>query len=599
MSADRIDRLRLARAGLRLVLLGLLVIGVHNGAAAGKYSDCCEPHVYKGCDEPVCKNYVCGFDPSCCTVTWDSICAEEANLACSTCGGNPNCGNDALDPGEQCDDGNIFDGDGCGSTCTLEPACDCCLPDPQGAPYCNSPPCRQAVCAVHPECCQVSWTAACADAAGRLCSCCIPNCGNGTVDAGEQCDDGALVDGDGCSSFCRYEICGNGFIDLHETCDDGNTTSGDGCSSNCQDEACGNGTIDVNEQCDDGNTEGTDDCTQYCMFAICGDGIPHYFSPSGSATEQCDDGNASNGDDCSNDCHDARCGDGFQKVQPPEMEQCDDGNQQNGDGCSATCKIEPACDCCVEDPAGATGCNEAACQGTVCAIDAFCCNGSWDSICATEANSLCACCSDHCGNWTLNPGEECDDGNLTDGDGCSSTCTNEPACDCCVEDPAGAPECNDQVCRDKVCASHPLCCSSAWDSACAAAAAQDCTCCGSLPGDIDGDGTPDTQDNCVWTYNPGKGVALFAGVVRALDRQTFGWTKPQTVVWVRGPLEQVADYAYEGVGIISQGSTTIQAPQEPQPGEGLYWLLRPMCPSASWSSGGATEVPGARDAALP
>lgn len=32
----------------------------------------------------------------------------------------PACGNYVLDPGEQCDDGNPFSGDGCSSTCVLE-----------------------------------------------------------------------------------------------------------------------------------------------------------------------------------------------------------------------------------------------------------------------------------------------------------------------------------------------------------------------------------------------------------------------------------------------------------------------------------------------
>jgi cysteine-rich repeat protein/probable HAF family extracellular repeat protein len=31
------------------------------------------------------------------------------------------CGNSVVDPGEQCNDGNILDGDGCSATCTLEP----------------------------------------------------------------------------------------------------------------------------------------------------------------------------------------------------------------------------------------------------------------------------------------------------------------------------------------------------------------------------------------------------------------------------------------------------------------------------------------------
>ena len=33
-----------------------------------------------------------------------------------------------------------------------------------------------------------------------------PVCGNGIIESGEQCDDGNLVDGDGCSSTCQIEI---------------------------------------------------------------------------------------------------------------------------------------------------------------------------------------------------------------------------------------------------------------------------------------------------------------------------------------------------------------------------------------------------------
>jgi len=62
-------------------------------------------------------------------------------------------------------------------------------------------------------------------------------CGNGTVDSGEQCDDGNTTNGDGCSSTCMTETagstCGNGILEGTEQCDDGNTTNGDGCSSTC------------------------------------------------------------------------------------------------------------------------------------------------------------------------------------------------------------------------------------------------------------------------------------------------------------------------------------------------------------------------------
>lgn len=63
-------------------------------------------------------------------------------------------------------------------------------------------------------------------------------CGDMLVDteAGEVCDDGNTVGGDGCSADCRSnEECGNGIRDLAtgEACDDGNTLDGDGCPGDC------------------------------------------------------------------------------------------------------------------------------------------------------------------------------------------------------------------------------------------------------------------------------------------------------------------------------------------------------------------------------
>ena len=65
-----------------------------------------------------------------------------------------------------------------------------------------------------------------------------PRCGNGTLEGAEACDDGNLVDGDGCSAACLVEPCGNGVLDPTEDCDDGNHASGDGCSAACTFEAC-------------------------------------------------------------------------------------------------------------------------------------------------------------------------------------------------------------------------------------------------------------------------------------------------------------------------------------------------------------------------
>ena len=117
------------------------------------------------------------------------------------------CGNGVLDPGEQCEDGNLVNGDGCDSNCT-----------PTG-------------------------------------------CGNGVVTAGEQCDDGNLTAGDGCSATCTTEgVCGDGVVGPGEQCDDGNLADGDGCDSNCTPTACGNGVVTAGEQCDDGTANGVDVC---------------------------------------------------------------------------------------------------------------------------------------------------------------------------------------------------------------------------------------------------------------------------------------------------------------------------------------------------
>jgi cysteine-rich repeat protein len=106
----------------------------------------------------------------------------------------------------------------------------------------------------------------------------IPLCGDGNVDymAGEECDDGNLMAGDGCSAACSIEAaatCGDGVLDLvnDEECDDGDTKAGDGCSPACQLEqvgqACGNGMTQAPEVCDDANTINGDGCNPTCNLA--------------------------------------------------------------------------------------------------------------------------------------------------------------------------------------------------------------------------------------------------------------------------------------------------------------------------------------------
>ena len=49
------------------------------GPGAG---DCCQSNGTPGCEDPDCCQIVCAIDPFCCDVTWDSICAGEAEDLC-------------------------------------------------------------------------------------------------------------------------------------------------------------------------------------------------------------------------------------------------------------------------------------------------------------------------------------------------------------------------------------------------------------------------------------------------------------------------------------------------------------------------------------
>jgi len=119
-----------------------------------------------------------------------------------------------------------------------------------------------------------------------------PVCGDGRVQAGEQCDDGNTVDGDGCQSTCQPTptdslVCGDGKVQQGEACDDGNRVDGDGCQSTCQltpadaapYAACGNGKREATEACDDGNTVEGDGCESNCALSPmaveqCGGSLP-------------------------------------------------------------------------------------------------------------------------------------------------------------------------------------------------------------------------------------------------------------------------------------------------------------------------------------
>ncbi len=154
-------------------------------------------------------------------------------------------------------------------------------------------------------------------------------CGNGEVEAGEECDDGGHSVS--CDDDCTVAECGDGHHNpaAGETCDDGNDVDTDGCPSTCRLASCGDGLVHEGvEDCDGGET---DVCNDDCTASACGDGTLNV-----TAGEVCDDGNMDNDDACPA-CADASCGDGFVWAG---NETCDDGNVNDGDGCDAGCQVE-------------------------------------------------------------------------------------------------------------------------------------------------------------------------------------------------------------------------------------------------------------------
>ncbi len=239
-------------------------------------------------------------------------------------------------------------------------------------------------------------------------------CGNGVLDANEQCDDGNTVGGDGCSKTCQVEdgytcptpgkpciksaICGDGILTSPEVCDDGNTVGGDGCSADCSAVEpgwscrvpgkkcvpdCGDGKVELGKQCDDGNTNSGDGCSSTCLIEP---GWSCTGSPSVCTQAVCGNGIVEAGElcDCGND----------PKNLPSGCEGVNGLFYGDGKGCSKTCTKEPSCQ---------------------------------------DANGNTQACSSTCGDGNLDPGEQCDDGNLVNGDGCSSTCQIENGFTCTTQ----------------------------------------------------------------------------------------------------------------------------------------------------------------------
>lgn len=441
--------------------------GVNDGAYGGCNSNCTEaPRCSDGevngaieaCDDGN-TNPGDGCSSDCLVV--------EAGFACPN-GGTPcvalaACGNGVLDVGEACDQGNntgVYGG--CNTDCTLASRCGDGSVDQSAGEVCDD---RNSISADGCSAsCDIVETGYACPTPGEPCTL-MSQCGNNILDTGEQCDDG-INDGTygGCNANCTLASrCGDGALDsiAGEACDDGNEVGGDGCNARCVavetgyvctvvggpcvfGETCGDGRLQQGEACDDGNSVEGDGCSALCLR----EPGQNCSSASLCASNVCVGGTCACVDD--SDCFDTAicnvlvspttcepanlCGNG--RLEAGEF--CDDGSTAAGDGCSATCLLELGQTCIANG-----ACASQLCEGScVCDDNADCSAGKVCDV--TESPNRCED-EDTCGNGAIEAGERCDDGAAIAGDGCNEGCLVEMGFSC-----AEASECATGSC-DGVC----------------------------------------------------------------------------------------------------------------------------------------------------
>jgi len=259
------------------------------------------------------------------------------------------------------------------------------------------------------------------------------------------CDDGNPCTDDACSP-----VTGCTFVPNNEPCSDGSECSvADQCSQGwCLPGGppdCSDGNLCTDDECDPvlgcvnpNNSEPCDDGNECTVDDVCGDG-----QCKGGGFLDCDDGNV-----CTNDSCDEMAG----CKHTNNSVDCEDGNAcTTGDVCVAgVCTTGPGTLECADDNACTDdGCNpDVGCifvnngdpceDGDVCTDNDLCSGGSCKSggpkVCPDDGNTCTiekcevpgGCTADIllncCGNGIKEGGEDCDDGNQVNGDGCNADC---------------------------------------------------------------------------------------------------------------------------------------------------------------------------------
>ena len=325
------------------------------------------------------------------------------------------CGDKIITAPEECDDGNTTPGDGCDAckfSCVSADAARNCTPTDacKGKGTCND---TTHVCAPGTP---LADGAACGS--GQVCKggTCIPaTCGDGIVEQGEDCDFAAANGaGSGCEVTCKFSCtkqpescvtqdlcagtsaCTSVTVSGHagQKCVVGTPPqNGTPCPNNgtcsggsCRTALCGNGTLDNGEQCDFGTLNGPGTgCETNCTFSCTK--VPN---------------SCPNADACS-----------------PQTQACVSVvvSGKTGQKCQAGTQLA-SCAACGTGAVCATG----RCSTSICGDG--CVDAAKGEQCEppNTANCDATCHNIICGDGIRQTGEQCDDGNVVNLDGCDATC---------------------------------------------------------------------------------------------------------------------------------------------------------------------------------
>lgn len=233
---------------------------------------------------------------------------------------------------------------------------------------------------------------------------CDPDLGIRHLADNSLCDDGVACTNDscdpetGCSSTPNNAACNDNVACTTDACGPG------GCTNTPDDAACDDGVACTTDTCGAGgcaNTPSNAACndSNVCTIDACGAGgclyTPVVSPPLGQPHDKCTTGIALLGGNCNgannqiiaNICDQDPycCNNDWDNICVDEV--FDIGNSKVCAASQGTC----AHTLCVIGVALAANCDASFgdCVDQICAVDSYCCNNNWDSVCVSEVSSVC------------------------------------------------------------------------------------------------------------------------------------------------------------------------------------------------------------------